>query len=149
MLTYQHAIVDAAHTGQNCGDPCRSKLEKAFNLWRLNICDAAAAESSERSIFRSKSETRRDLSTGDSDVTPYGGEAEVTRGIPRQSVVQMWEAAGGASVEQDFHEIIMAKERADRPLPSELCDAYEREMTERINRRQSTNNVPILPMPIC
>ncbi|CAM9831349.1 unnamed protein product [Scytosiphon promiscuus] len=71
------------------------------------------------------------------------------------SLQEMWEAAAAAAGEEggggkyDLHEIIMNQARADRPLPWELCESYEREMIERIDRRQAENNVPLLPMPFC
>lgn len=74
----------------------------------------------------------------------------------------MWETGGGGGGgdgggggkdgegDQDrLYSIIMNKERADRPLPWELCEMYEREMVERIDRRQAENNVPIIPLSIC
>lgn len=70
-----------------------------------------------------------------------------------QSIQEMWEAGvGGDEGEGDqdrLYSIIMNKERADRLLPWELCEMYEREMIERIDRRQAENNVPIIPLPIC
>lgn len=80
------------------------------------------------------------------DIIPDAGAA-----VPRhtQSVKEIWEAAGGVSRDQNLHEIIMMKARADRLLSWELCEAYEAEMVERVNRRQAENNVPILPMPFC
>lgn len=63
-----------------------------------------------------------------------------------QSLREMWETTGG---EHRLHDIVINKARADRPLPWELCETYEREMVQRIDRRQAENNVPILPFPIC
>lgn len=71
------------------------------------------------------------------------------RHIP--SLKEMWEssAAAGEGEGSHLHAIVMRKAHADRRLPRELCEAYEREMVERIDRRQAENNVPIVPMPIC
>lgn len=111
----------------------RSKLSVAFNRWRLHTCDAATEETSSVELREG----------GTSSSSPSGQPEEHH---PTKSVVQMWEAAGGASGSQDLHALILTKERADRPLPSELCEAYTRDMVDRINRRQAENNVAI-PMP--
>lgn len=120
-------------------DSGRSKLAKAFNRWRLNTCDAAVD----------------DLS-GSLSTLSRGGTAaseESSTCAPRRipSLKDMWEsaAAAGEGEGSHLHVIIMRKAQADRPLPRELCEAYEREMVERIDRRQAENNVPIVPMPIC
>ncbi|CAB1102563.1 unnamed protein product [Ectocarpus sp. CCAP 1310/34] len=125
---------------QEAGDDSgRSKLAKAFNRWRLNTCDAAVD----------------DLS-GSLSTLSKGGRAaseESSTNAPRHipSLMEMWEsaAAAGEGEGTHLHAIIMKKVQADRPLPRELCEAYEREMVERIDRRQAENNVPIVPMPIC
>lgn len=71
-----------------------------------------------------------------------------------QSLQEMWENGGdggggsgeGNGVDEDrLYSIIMNKERADRLLPRELCEVYEREMIERIDRRQAENNIPVVP----
>ena len=76
-------------------------------------------------------------------------DADVSAPRQTQSVKEIWEADSGVPREQNLHDIIMMKTRADRPLPWELCEAYETEMVERVNRRQVENNVPILSMPFC
>ncbi|CAM9199147.1 unnamed protein product [Ectocarpus sp. 12 AP-2014] len=120
-------------------DSGRSKLSKAFNRWRLNTCDAAVD----------------DLSGGLSTLSRGGTVAseESSTYAPRHmpSLKEMWEsaAAAGEGEGTHLHAIIMRKAQTDRPLPRELCEAYEREMVERIDRRQAENNIPIVPMPIC
>lgn len=112
----------------------------AFRRWRLYTCDVAA----EQLDFSTSSKRVRDHA---SEGIGPGADAAAPR--HKQSVKEIWEAAGGVSREQNLHEIIMMKARADRPLPWELCEEYETEMVERVNRRQVENNVPILPMPFC
>ncbi len=79
-----------------------------------------------------------------------GFEADGFPRAPRhiQSLTEMWENASEGK-DRQLHDIVLMKMRADRPLPYELCELYEREMVERINRRQAENNIPILPFPIC
>ncbi|CAN0177117.1 unnamed protein product [Ectocarpus sp. 12 AP-2014] len=119
-------------------DSGRSKLAKAFNRWRLNTCDATVDDLS------------GSLSTLGRGGTAASEESftHAPRHIP--SLKEMWESAAANEGEgTHLHAIIMRKAQADRPLPRELCEAYEREMVERIDRRQAENNVPIVPMPIC
>lgn len=126
------------HFLQGAGDDTgRSKLAAAFQRWRLNTCDAAVdgLSGSESTL------SRGGTATAAGDLT-----ADVFAHVPRhnQSLKEMWEATGG---EHRLHDIVVNKARADRPLPWELCETYEREMIERIDRRQAENNVPILPLP--
>ncbi|CAM9303601.1 unnamed protein product [Ectocarpus fasciculatus] len=120
-------------------DSGRSKLATAFNRWRLNTCDA---------IMDDLSGSVSTLSRGGT-----GASEENSTYAPRHipSLKEMWEsaAAAGEGEGSHLHAIIMRKAHADRRLPRELCEAYEREMVERIDRRQAENNVPIVPMPIC
>lgn len=128
------------HEKQDAG-PGRSKLAQAFNRWRLQTCDAAVEDTASSLLSRGGGSNQA------WDIVAGGGSTR-----PRENartVKELWEAAGGADQEQDVHALVMTKARADRPLPSELCEAFEREMVERINRRQAENNVPILPMPFC
>ncbi|CBN77135.1 hypothetical protein Esi_0036_0106 [Ectocarpus siliculosus] len=120
-------------------DSGRSKLAKAFNRWRLNTCDAAVDD-----LSGSLSTLSRGGTAASEESSTYA-----PRHIP--SLKEMWEsaAAAGEGEGTHVHAIIMRKAQADRPLPRELCEAYEREMVERIDRRQAENNVPIVPMPIC
>lgn len=117
--------------------PGRAKLAVAFNRWRLHTCDAALESvSSTASVGIDSSVT---------DVDTLGGGGALPRSA--KTLKEMWEEAGGANAELDLHTMILKKARADRPLPQELCDIYEGEMLERINRRQVENNFPILPPP--
>ncbi|CAM9933123.1 unnamed protein product, partial [Ectocarpus sp. 8 AP-2014] len=120
-------------------DSGRSKLAKAFNRWRLNTCDAAVDD-----LSGSLSTLSRGGTAASEESSTYA-----PRHIP--SLKEMWEsvAAAGEGEGTHLHAVIMRKAQADRPLPRELCEAYEREMVERIDRRQAENNVPIVPMPIC
>lgn len=120
----------------------RSKLEAAFVRWRLQTCDAAMDES--------RSEKPRMCETSPSSVlyTP-SCDVQIVQRRQTQTIAAMWDEAGGSSGRQQiFCELILRKERADRLLPSELCDAYERDMVQRINQRQTNRNVPIA-MPFC
>lgn len=123
--------------------PGRSKLDIAFNRWRLYTCNMAAEQ-----LRQSTSSKGVRYHDPPKTAVPSAGAAAAAR-PHRQSVQEMWEAAGGASRQQHLHEIIMMKARADRRLAWELCEDYETEMVERVNRRQVENNVPILPMPFC
>lgn len=138
LLTTVHARSTSRRT-QECR-PGRSKLAVAFNRWRLHTCDAMVEEDSTSMLDKGREGYALD------DATPDDGAR-----APRypQSIKEMWEAAGRLSDERDLHAIIMTKARVDRLFPWELCQAYEQDMVERINRRQTENNVPILPMPFC
>lgn len=61
-----------------------------------------------------------------------------------QSMVDMLMTTSGAATQISLHDLVLAKEQNDRPLPSELCDVYAQEMIEMINRRQAQNNVPLI-----
>eukprot|EP00752_Nemacystus_decipiens_P007285 g6519.t1 len=127
---------------QGSGDDSgRSKLTAAFQRWRLNTCDAAVDGLSGSLSTPSRGGTA--TTAGELDFA-----AEEFTHVPRhtQSLEEMWEASGG---ESRLHDIVISKARGDRPLPWELCETYEREMIERIDRRQAENNVPILPFAIC
>lgn len=132
-------------TPQGAGDDSgRSKLANAFARWRLNTCDATVDELSGSLSTDSR---RGNLATA-------GGESGFDAdGFPRaprhvQSLAEMWENASEGQ-DRQLHDIVLMKMRADRPLPCELCEAYEREMVERIDRRQEEKNIPILLLPIC
>lgn len=119
----------------------RSQLSAAFNRWRLRTFSAALEDSATLATSR----------TGDTGtfLTMFtdGGDSTPQENPQTQTLAEMWEAAGGASGDEHrIHNLILAKERRDRPLPSELCEAYAKDMVDRINRRQTNNNVPI-PMP--
>lgn len=85
---------------------------------------------------------------GGTAAAEFGFATDYFAHVPRQnqSLMEMWETTGS---EDCLHDIVVNKARADRPLPWELCETYEREMVERIDRRQAENNVPLLPFPIC
>lgn len=130
----QHKLQDAGD------DTVHFKLATAFQRWRLNTCDAA---------MDGLSGSLSTLSRGGTATSgEFGLNADEFAHVPRhnQSLKEMWEATGG---EHRLHDIVINKARADRPLPWELCETYEREMVERIDRRQAENNIPILPFPIC
>ncbi|CAM9466443.1 unnamed protein product [Laminaria digitata] len=123
-----------------------SRLDMAFRRWRLYTCDAAAEQLS----VSTSSKKARDFRSSEGIAPNRTNNADVA-GVPRhrQSVKEIWEAAGGMSREQNLHEIIMMKARSDRLLSWEVCEAFESEMVERVNQRQVENNVPMLPMPFC
>lgn len=127
---------------QGAGDDTgRFKLATAFERWRLNTCDAAMD-----GLSGSLSTLSRGGTAGAGD---FGFTADDVAHVPRhnQSLKEMWENSGGE--DRRLHDIVLNKARADRPLPWELCETYEREMVERIDRRQAEDNIPILPFPIC
>ena len=123
-------------------DNGRSKLANAFARWRLNTCDATVDELSGSLSMQT---------TGDTPAAAAEGLPHAPRHV--QSLKEMWETAssggeGSRGQNRQLHDIVLKKMSADRPLPGELCEAYEREMVERIDRRQAENNIPILPLPI-
>lgn len=61
-----------------------------------------------------------------------------------QSALDLREAKGTMPEDVDMHAFILARERDESPLSSDLCGVYERGMVARINRRQRNNNVPIV-----
>lgn len=127
------------HYLQGAGDDSgRFQLATAFQRWRLNTCDAA---------MDGISGSLSTLSRGGTVTAGAGESTDEFAHAPRhtQSLKEMWETIGGKYC---LHDIVINKARADRPLPWELCEAYEREMIERIDRRQVENNIPILPFPI-
>lgn len=136
-----HTTIASLSTRPQEAGSGRSQLAAAFNRWRLHAFSAALEDSATLTSSR----------TGDTGtfLTMFTDTGDFTaQENPRtQTLTEMWEAAGGASGDQHrIHRLILAKEKQDRPLPSELCDAYAREMVDRINHRQTNNNVPI-PMP--
>lgn len=147
ITTVAHFPIGQHHHQEAGDDSGRSKLSKAFSRWRLNTCDATVDE-----LSGSLSALSRDGTVG-REAEQFDFSEDAFSHPPRRvlSLQEMWETAAAAAGEFgdgncDLHAIIMNQARADRPLPWELCEAYEREMVERIDRRQAENNVPLLPI---